>query len=76
MLVLSRKEGQRILIGSDIEIVITQVCGNRVRVGITAPPEVPVHREEVRDRLQQVDNYQPIAELGSDGLQVGSVYHG
>lgn len=52
MLVLSRKIGQRIRIGDQIEIVIADVRGDRVRVGIVAPPEVPVHREELYERLQ------------------------
>lgn len=47
MLVLSRKTGQSIRIGDDIEITITKTQGNRVRIGIQAPLEVPVHRSEV-----------------------------
>jgi carbon storage regulator len=58
VLVLSRTEGQRIMIGHNAIITVTVVSigGDKVRVGIEAPPEVPVHREEIwkaieRDRL-------------------------
>ncbi|KAA5539053.1 carbon storage regulator [Roseiconus nitratireducens] len=47
MLVLSRKREQRIKIGDDIEIVITSIKGNRVGVGIEAPAEVSIRREEL-----------------------------
>jgi len=51
MLVLSRKKNDRIIIGSSIEIVVTQVQGNNVKVGVIAPPDVHIHREEVKDRI-------------------------
>lgn len=50
MLVLSRKAGERIRIGNDIEVTITQVKGSRVLVGIEAPRETKVLRTEVEDR--------------------------
>ena len=52
MLVLSRKEGERIVIGSGIEVVVLNVVGNRVRLGVAAPREIPVHRGELARRLQ------------------------
>lgn len=54
MLVLSRKESQRICIGSDIEILIQQIRGRRVRVGISAPPEIAIVREELLDKGRNV----------------------
>ena len=55
MLVLSRYPEERILIGKDIQIVIISVEGKKVKVGIIAPPEIPVHREEVvRDIAKEV----------------------
>lgn len=51
MLVLSRRQGEEIVIAGRIRVVISQVSGNRVRVAIDAPPEVTVHRGELRDRL-------------------------
>jgi carbon storage regulator len=50
MLVLSRRVGEEIVIDGTIHIRVVAVQGNRVRLGITAPPEVPVHRQEVAQR--------------------------
>ncbi|HEJ4559965.1 TPA: carbon storage regulator CsrA [Pseudomonas aeruginosa] len=52
MLILTRNIGKTIRIGDDIEIVILQVKGNQVRVGVTAPPDIAVHRDEVYQRIQ------------------------
>jgi len=51
MLVLSRKPGELIRIGSDVQIMVLGVRGDRVRVGLTAPADVPIHRQEVADRI-------------------------
>lgn len=51
MLVLSRKAGEEIIIGRNVSIRVLAIQGNRVRVGITTPEAMPVHREEVRRRL-------------------------
>jgi carbon storage regulator len=53
MLVLSRKRGERIVIGQDIEVTILEVCGGRVRLGIQAPMEVSIQREELLKRIQE-----------------------
>ena len=53
MLVLSRQRDQTIKIGDDIDITIVAVKGDRVRVGISAPPDVPVHRKEVYDEIKK-----------------------
>lgn len=54
MLVISRKEGQLIKIGSDITITVNQIRGNRVVVGIDAPKEIPITRPEaVFSKLQR-----------------------
>ena len=47
MLVLSRKKGQSIEIGDGITVTVTQIKGNQVRIGIQAPPEVRIHRNEL-----------------------------
>ena len=47
MLVLSRKIGEKMFIGSDISFVVVEVKGNRVRIGIEAPDEIPITREEL-----------------------------
>ncbi len=51
MLVLTRQPNQEIIIGEDISIMVLAVSGDRVRLGITAPTEIPVHRKEVKDRI-------------------------
>ena len=53
MLVLTRKEKQTIMIGDDIEIVVTSIRGDKVRLGITAPREVRVFRREVYDAIRR-----------------------
>jgi carbon storage regulator len=50
MLVLSRKAGERIVIGGNICITVVGINGNRVRLGIEAPREVPVNRQEIEQR--------------------------
>lgn len=47
MLVLSRKRNESIMIGEDVRVLILEITGNKVRLGIAAPPEVMVHRYEV-----------------------------
>lgn len=51
MLVLTRRTGEAITIGDDVEVRILEVNGEKVRVGIEAPTEIAVHREEVRERI-------------------------
>ena len=53
MLVLSRQKDESIVIGDDVEITIVDVRGDKVRLGITAPKEIPVHRREVYDAIQR-----------------------
>ena len=52
MLVLSRYKGQRIKIGDDVEIVILNIQDDRVKIGIDAPRNVPVHRMEILDNKE------------------------
>jgi len=51
MLVLSRKPKEAICIGQDIEVVVLEIHGDRVKLGFTAPAEVPIHRGEVHERI-------------------------
>jgi len=53
VLVLTRKVGERIQIGDDISITIMEIKGKQVRVGIEAPAQVKVHREEIYQRIRQ-----------------------
>lgn len=47
MLVLSRKAGERIWIGPEIELTVLDIHGGRVRLGFAGPPEIPIHRDEL-----------------------------
>jgi carbon storage regulator len=53
MLVLSRQKDESIMIGDNVEITIVDVRGDKVRLGITAPKEISVHRREVFDAIQR-----------------------
>jgi carbon storage regulator len=53
MLVLSRQKDESIMIGDDVEVVIVDVRGDKVRLGITAPKSIPVHRREVYEAIQR-----------------------
>ena len=53
MLVLSRKKNESIVINNDIKIVVVEIRGDKVRLGVEAPREVPVHRREVYDAIQR-----------------------
>jgi carbon storage regulator len=62
MLVLSRKIGESIVINDDIRVVVVARDGNRCRLGIEAPPDVPVHRQEVYEKVKALQT--PFAEEG------------
>jgi len=53
MLVLSRQKDESIMVGDEVEITIVDVRGDKVRLGITAPREIPVHRKEVYEAIQR-----------------------
>ena len=53
MLVLSRHKDETIMIGDDIELTVVDIRGDKVRLGIKAPPQVPVHRKEVYDAIRK-----------------------
>ena len=53
MLVLSRQRDESIMIGDDVEVIIVDVRGDKVRLGITAPKNIPVHRREIYDAIQR-----------------------
>ena len=52
MLILTRRVGETLIIGDDVSITVLGVKGNQVRVGINAPKDVSVHREEIYERIQ------------------------
>jgi carbon storage regulator len=66
MLVLSRKKNESIVINNDITIVVVEIRGDKVRLGVEAPKEVPVHRREVYDAIKR-------SEAQADGVNSGTV---
>ena len=62
MLVLSRKKDERIVINNDITIVVVEIRGDKVRLGVEAPKEVPVHRREVYDAISRCEPVDSVRE--------------
>ena len=67
MLVLSRKKNESIVINNDITIVVVEIRGDKVRLGIEAPREVPVHRQEVYDAIKRCEDKPETAPKSAQG---------
>ncbi|MEE2657237.1 MAG: carbon storage regulator CsrA [Candidatus Latescibacterota bacterium] len=67
MLVLTRKAGESIVIGSQIRVTVLEMQGRQIRLGIEAPSEIPVHRGEVYERIKQENEQAALA--GADELK-------
>ena len=70
MLVLSRHRDEAIMIGDDVEIVVVDVRGDKVRLGVNAPPRVAVHRKEIYESIRQ-ENAQAASLRGALGRVPG-----
>ena len=67
MLALSRKKGEALVVGNNIEIMILEVKGDQIKIGIKAPKEVPIYRKEVYEQIQQA-NKEAMAEQTPEAL--------
>lgn len=68
MLVLSRKKNEKIVIDENIVITIVEIRGDKVRLGIEAPRDVPIHRSEVYDAIQNEQNQVTNKENGASEI--------
>ena len=66
MLVLSRKKDESIVIGRDIRVTVVETRGDKVRLGIDAPRDVPVHRSEVAEAIRKANEAMAAAEHEAD----------
>jgi carbon storage regulator len=66
MLILTRRVGETLMIGDDVTVTVLGVKGNQVRIGVNAPKDVSVHREEIYERIKKEQ------QLQQQGLPVGN----
>ena len=59
MLILTRQVGETIMIGDDVAVTVLGVTGSQVRIGVNAPKETAVHREEIYERIQRREEWNP-----------------
>jgi carbon storage regulator len=72
MLILTRRVGETVMIGNDVTVTVLGVKGNQVRVGINAPKNVAVHREEIYERIKREQQGEPNGESSESSAEFAS----
>jgi carbon storage regulator len=66
MLILTRRVGESVVIGDDVAVTVLGVKGNQVRIGVTAPKDVTVHRQEIYERIKKEETGEPAESPEAD----------
>lgn len=70
MLILTRRVGETLMIGDEVSVTVLGVKGNQVRIGVNAPKEVAVHREEIYERIRKEQEVEPAAKPAACAAEV------